>query len=141
MEEGPDLPGGLPEKPKDVPGENIVNTGPKNEEPKKNAGAQPNAEALKKAVEDIFPDQMEEIEDFYQDPEPVLQEEDEEDILNTSMILHAPKKHNVKGKKKKNDLKQAAAPMERIKGLNVAIQKLPARKKTSWWSRLWTGTA
>ena len=72
---------------------------------------------------------MEEIEDFYQDPEPVLQEEDEEDILNTSMIVHAPKKHNVKGKKKKNDIRKAAAPMERIKDLNVAVQKLPGRRK------------
>jgi hypothetical protein len=31
--------------------------------------------------------------------------------------------------------------MERIKGLNVAVQKLPAREKTSWWSRFLTGTA
>ena len=31
--------------------------------------------------------------------------------------------------------------MEMIKGLNVAVQKLPARQKTGWWSRALTGTA
>ncbi len=113
----------------------------RNEEQKNDAEARPKAEAVKDAVQDIFPDQMEEIEDFYQDPEPVRQAEEEEDILNTSMIVHAPKKHNIKGKKKKNDIKKAAAPMERIKGLNVAVQKLPERKKAGWWSRFLTGTA
>ncbi len=124
--------GGRNKEPKDAP---------KNEEQKKDAEARHEAEAVKDAVQDIFPDQMEEIEDFYQDPEPVLQEEEEEDILNTSMIVHAPKKHNLKGKKKKNDIRKATAPMERIKGLNVAVQKLPERKKAGWWSRFLTGTA
>ena len=85
---------------------------------------------------------MEQPEEFYKDPEPEQLEDDlNDDIydpLNTSMIAHRPKTKNLK---KKKDLKKAAAPMERIKGLNVAVQKLPARKKTSWWSRFLTGTA
>ncbi len=121
MEEAGNLPGGekgkegaapggsLPEEPKNVPGENIANGGPKNEGPEKDAGAQPKAEDVKKVIEDIFPDQTEEIEDFYKDPEPV-KEEEEEDVLNASMIVHAPKKHNVKRKKRKTISKKPLPP-------------------------------
>lgn len=121
---------------------------PENRDQKKDAEPRPNAEVRQNAVQDIFPDMMEEIQEFYQDPEPVQQEGQQEDELdalpadhelNTSMIVHAPKKHQKE--KKNNDIVQAAAPMEMIKGLNIAVQKFPERKKASWWSRFLTGTA
>ncbi len=147
-EEKPNLSGNLSEDVKNIPENNINNKiAPKDKEEKKDPGkelkaseaAKEPAKVLQKAVEDIFPDQMAEIEDFYKDPEPDQQEDDYDDPLNTSMIVHRPKTRNLK--KKKKDLKKAAAPMERIKGLNVAVQKLPARQKTGWWSRVLTGTA
>ena len=120
--------------PKENGGENNgQKDAPEAEEQKEDAEDRPKAEAVQDAVQDIFPDMMEQIEAFYKDPEPDQQEAEADALpanheLNTSMIVHAPKKHLKK--KKKSDLEQAAAPMERIKGLNVAVQKLPARKKT-----------
>lgn len=106
---GEEKPNRSSEDAKDIPEKNINNNiAPKDKEEKKDSeneqkaseAAKEPVKVLQKAAEDIFPDQMPEIEDFYKDPESDQQEDGFDDILNTFMIVHRPKTRNLKKKKK-----------------------------------------
>ena len=93
----------------------------------------------------------EEKPEFYEDPAGLdLDSLDPDNPLNRDLIVENPIRKRGKNKKKKkssksnapgNALGAAGQDMGPAAGLNFSVQKLPARKRASWFRRFLTATA
>ena len=99
------------------------------------------SDEIKGPQQDIYPGDNEAKQEFYQDPPEVvnrLKEQDENDLLEED----TESTRTVIGKRKKlKNLRQADADQKRIAGLNILVQKLPARNKAGAIRRFFTKAA